>query len=190
MNILIDLLPETVNIDGIDYEINTNFRTSILYSLLIEDDSLPKDIKINQVINLYYPIPPSNREEAFKKIIWFYRCGRENEKYKGSSKSSNKRILSYEDDAEYIYSAFMSQYGIDLQDIENLHWWKFKSLLDSLNEDNKISKIMGYRSVDLNKIKDKEQRDFYKEKQKFYSLDNKLSEEDERLLEEWNKRLM
>ena len=82
----------------------------------------------------------------------------------------------------------MSQYNIDLQDIEQLHWWKFKALLEGLKEDNKLSKIIEYRSVDLSKIKDKEQRKFYKDMQKQYSL-KKENEEDLKLLEEWNKKL-
>ena len=42
--------------------------------------------------------------------------------------------------------------------------------------------------MDLSKIKDKEQRKFYKDMQKQYSL-NKENKEDLKLLEEWNKKL-
>ena len=37
MNLLIDLLPTTVDIEGIEYEINSDFRTSILFELLMQD---------------------------------------------------------------------------------------------------------------------------------------------------------
>ena len=82
----------------------------------------------------------------------------------------------------------MSQYRIDLQDVEHLHWWKFKALLEGLKDDNKLSKILEYRSVDLSKIQDKEQRKFYKEMQDKYSLD-KVNDEDLKVLEEWNEKL-
>ena len=187
MNILIDLLPTRVEIDGKEYEINSNFRTSLLFSILMENKDIPSNLKIRQALKLYYPVIPKNTEKSIEKIIWFYTRGKE---YKTTtSKGNNIKILDYEEDADLIYSAFMSQYGIDLQDIEYLHWWKFKALFEGLKEDNKLSKIMEYRSIDLNSIKDKEQRKFYKEKKKIYSLENNYSKEELKELEEWNKKL-
>ena len=37
MNLLIDLVPNTVNIDGEEYKINSDFRYSILFELLMQD---------------------------------------------------------------------------------------------------------------------------------------------------------
>ena len=189
MNILIDLLPSSVKIDSTEYEINSDFRTSVLFSLLMEDDNLSEEEKVLQALNLYYPVVPDNSEEAIEQIKWFYSCGKlDNPIGNKKAKANSKKVFDFEVDANYIYSAFMSQYRIDLQDIEELHWWKFKALLEGLKEDNTLSKIIEYRSVDLSKIKDKEQRKFYKDMQKQYSL-KKENEEDLKLLEEWNKKL-
>ena len=189
MNILIDLLPSSVKIDGTEYEINSDFRTSVLFSLLMEDDNLSEEEKVLQALNLYYPVVPNNLEKVIEQIKWFYSCGKlDNPIGNKKVRASSKKVFDFEVDANYIYSAFMSQYRIDLQVIEELHWWKFKALLEGLKEDNKLSKIIEYRSVDLSKIKDKEQRKFYKDMQKQYSL-NKESKEDLKLLEEWNKKL-
>jgi len=43
---------------------------------------------------------------------------------------------------------------------------KFKAL----KEDNEIVKIMGYRAVDLGKIKDKEQKAYYKKMKDLYKI--------------------
>ena len=189
MNILIDLLPSSVKINGAEYDINSDFRTSVLFSLLMEDDSLNEEEKVLQALNLYYPVVPDNLEEAIEQIKWFYSCGKlDNPIGNKKARASSKKVFDFEVDANYIYSAFMSQYNIDLQDIGQLHWWKFKALLEGLKEDNKLSKIIEYSSMDLSKIKDKEQRKFYKDMQKQYSL-KKENEEDLKLLEEWNKKL-
>ena len=189
MNILIDLLPSSVEIDDTEYEINTDFRISVLFSLLMEDDELTEEQKVLQALSLYYPVIPTDIGKAIEQIKWFYSCGK-SDKPIGSKKgkTNSKKVFDFEADANYIYSAFMSQYRIDLQDIGQLHWWKFKALLEGLKEDNKLSKIIEYRSVDLSKIKDKEQRKFYKDMQKQYSL-KKENVEDLKLLEEWNKKL-
>lgn len=187
MNILIDLLPTKVEIDSKEYEINSNFRTSLLFSLLMEDDDVGEEQKIIQALNLYYPTIPADINKAIEKIIWFYKCGKEDKKA-SSNRNSTEKVLDYNVDADYIYSAFMSQYNIDLQDIEYLHWWKFRALFDSLDENNRLSKIIQYRSMDLSKIKDKEQKKFYKNMKKLYKI-NTISEEEKAKLEKWNNLL-
>ncbi|WP_461206928.1 bacteriophage Gp15 family protein [Clostridium sp. DL1XJH146] len=169
MNILIDLVPTFINIDGKEYEINSDFRTSILFELLMQDNDLPDENKIMQALELYYPITPENVNEAVEQMLWFYRCGKDIISSKGNGKSSIN-IYNFDYDDDYIYSAFVDQYRIDLQDIEYLHWWKFKAMFKALKEDNEIVKIMGYRSIDLSKIKDKEQKEHYKKMKELYKI--------------------
>ena len=97
-----------------------------------------------------------------------------------SSKGSygrNKQIYSYVFDNDLIYSAFKNQYNIDLEEIDYLHWWKFKAMFNGLKADNKIVEIMGYRSIELSEIKDKEMRKHYKKLQQIYKLPDMRTEE-------------
>lgn len=182
MNILIDVVPTTVNIEDEDYEINSDFRTSILFELLMQDDDLDDKDKIIQALELYYPTMPSNLNDAVEKMLWFYRGGKNEIETKNTRKGNNKstQIYSYDYDDDYIYSAYLDQYGIDLQDIEYLHWWKFKAMFKALKEDNMIVKIMGYRSMDISKIKDKEQKEYYTKMKKLYEIP-KLKNEIEKI---------
>lgn len=178
MNILIDLLPSSVEIEGTEYEIRSDFRTSVLFSLLMEDNDISDNIKFDLALDLYYPVIPNNKDKAIDKIIWFYSLGKEKNEISETTKTS-KKVFDYEVDAPYIYSAFMSDYKIDLQDIEYLHWWKFKSLLEGLKDTNRLNEIIKYRSVDVNKLKDKEEKKFYKKMQKLYAINsNKVTKED------------
>ena len=52
MNILIDYLPTKFEIDGKEYEINYDFRTSILFCLLMNDPELTEEEKILQGLQL------------------------------------------------------------------------------------------------------------------------------------------
>ena len=72
----------------------------------------------------------------------------------------------------------MQQYGIDLQDIEYLHWWKFKALFNGLAENTQFVKIMGYRAMDISKIKDKKEKKRYRELQRLYALPDMRTEEE------------
>ena len=113
-NIILDVLPETVEIDGVEYQINSDFRISILFELLMQDDEVGKRQKLMSGLRLYYPVVPQNLTEAVDKMIWFYRCGREAEEDRpGKSGGRAKQVYSFQYDDDYIYAAFLEQYGID-----------------------------------------------------------------------------
>ena len=184
MNILVDKLPTEYK----GLKIETNFRSFILFELLMQDNDLSSEEKINLALNLFFHNQEFKSVDEIKKalngILWIYTLGKSEEKEDKSKKQvrekKQKAIYSYEHDANLIYSAFLSQYGIDLNDIDYLHWWKFKSLFEGLNDENKICEIMGYRAVDLSKIEDKKQREHYQKlKNKFALPDNRSVEEKE-----------
>lgn len=170
-NLLLDKMPQYTN-SGL--KLRTDFRESIKFELLMQDSNLDVRTKVIQALKLYYYdiSKIENIKEAIEDILWFYACGRKKQKVdeNKSEEKNNKQIYSYEFDDEYIYSAFMEQYKIDLNSIKYLHWWKFKALLNSLNENTQFVKIMGYRSIDLAKIKDKDMKANYEKLKKQYSL--------------------
>lgn len=170
MNMLLNTLPRIVFIDGRKYTINSDFRISIKFELLMQNKDLSKNEKLIKALKLYYPMIPKNINMAIEKIIYFYKAGKEDKEVKGIGNKVNNIIYSFEYDDDYIYSAFLSQYGIDLNSIKYLHWWKFKALFKSLNNSNEIVKIMEYRAIDLNQIKDKEQKEFYRKMKKIYEI--------------------
>lgn len=182
MNMLIDLLPSEVKIDGVEYEIYSDFRTSILFELLMQDNEIDDKEKISLALELYYPIIPKNIDIAIEQLLWFYRCGKDIKTSNKSGKGKSSQIYSYDYDDEYIYSAFLDQYNVDLQDTVNLHWWKFKAMFKSLKEDNEIVKIMSYRSMDLSKIKDKEQKAHYKQMKELYKIPANISKNEKEKL--------
>lgn len=191
MNMLIDILPQTVEIDGQEYEVNSDFRISILFELMMQDSEVDNKKKIKQALKLYYPKIPKDINKAIDSILWFYRCGKNIDKLnKGAGRGKLTRIYSFEYDDDYIYSAFLDQYKIDLQDIDYLHWWKFKAMFKSLKKDNEIVKIMRYRSMDLSTIEDKKQRFFYKQMKDVYKIPLSIDKEEEEKINLIEKTLM
>lgn len=182
MNILIDKLPNEYK----GLKIDTNFRSFILFELLMQDNKIFINKKIEIALNLFYKNIDFKNQYEIKKaidgILWFYTLGKNEEKkdkkIKEKPTKKQKAIYSYEYDANLIYSAFLSQYKLDLNEIDYLHWWKFKSLFEGLNDENRICEIMGYRSIDLSKIKDENQREHYRKLKMKYALPDNRSEEE------------
>ena len=181
MNILVDELDAIVKEKIGNIKINTDFRISILFELLMQDNTVSKKEKILQSLQLYYPDLDKIKDfdKAIQDMLWFYRCGKELADSKENNiVERNKQIYSYEFDDDKIYSAFMEQYNIDLQDIKYLHWWKFKALFNALSENTQFVKIMGYRAMNVNEIKDKKMKKQYRKLQKMYALPDMRTEEE------------
>ena len=181
MSLIIDTVPETVLLEDKEYAINTDFRISILFELLMQDKEIDLESKTKEIFNLYYPdeIPDELKKEALSEAFLFFKGGKtaeESRETKGSGSTQGK-IYSYEDDDIYIYAAFKAQYGIDLQD-EDLHWWKFKALFSSLNEDCKISKVMSYRATAITSEMSKAEQKFYRRMKDLYALPDTRTEEE------------
>lgn len=180
INILLDALPQTTR-NGL--RLRTDFRESIKFELLMQEKNINEQDKIALALQLYYYdlSKITDIKEAINEILYFYAGQQKNNDIeKKKSKEDNKQIYSYEFDAEYIYSAFMQQYGIDLNSIKYLHWWKFKALMNNLSDNTQFVKIMGYRSINLAEIKDKNMKKQYKRLKEIYALpDMRTSEEKE-----------
>lgn len=192
MSILLGKLPESLEIQGESYDLNTDFRTWIRFESLFtksQDDGY--DAFANACILCFrktdekpFKLPPSYTD-TLKGLLAFY-CGKSLDEYEelavkkadGSmNNEKSQRIYDFEFDSDYIYAAFMQQYGIDLCQTD-MHWWKFKALFAGLTDGTKIADIMQVRAVDLSKIKDKEQKARYIKLKDLYSLPDLRSEEE------------
>lgn len=169
MSLLTEVAPQSVMIEGQEYEIDADFRNCIRFEQLMFDPDIQDDLRGILALNLFYPEIPQNVQAAFEHILRLYSAAQGQEQRKASGNSQQKRIYSFEHDSEYIFAAFMADYRIDLNEIEFLHWWKFRALFAGLKPDNLICKIMEYRAADLSKLKG-EERKFYQKMQKQYAL--------------------
>jgi len=139
VNILVNALPQSVEIDGTEYELNTDYRASLFTILAFEDSELTQSEKVSLMLdNLFFEIP-SDLLAAVKKAQWFLNAGRENKD------DGSRRLYSFEKDANLIFAAYQQTHGIDLQSAK-MHWWKFLALFMDLGADTAFCSLVGLRS--------------------------------------------
>lgn len=172
---LFNPLPDSVEIGGRSYRINTDYRYGIKAESILTDPDRTNAQKVKDVIELYFnEIPDFMKyaDETVKAVIWFY-TGKEY--VKESSKTTENdgkkepRHFSFEHDSGLIYAAFLQQYGVDLSSA-NMHWWKFKSMFNALSEDTQFAKVIHIRAVEITSKMSREQKDYYKKMKKLYAL--------------------
>lgn len=128
MNILVDTLPESVEIGGKNVPIETDFKTCLCVILACEDPTLTPREKQEITLTNLYPSRPPQTQEAMLQAKWFMDCGKDGDAKEGKRQP---RVYSFSQDAEMIYAGFRQIHGIDLATAE-LHWWQFVALFMAL----------------------------------------------------------
>lgn len=166
-------LPRSIKVKNTKYKVKTDFRTWINVESILTDDNIPANYKIfvmANILDLFY-----GNEKIFKEpmdavidgILSFWRMFKEpsNQRHIGGNSDT---AYDYEEDFDLICAAFKQQYDINLRR-EQMHWFEYKSLFDGFTKETQFIKIVGYRTVDINKIP-KEQRKEYRRLKELYSI--------------------
>lgn len=173
--------PKFITYKGVKIPINWNFRIGIEFQKLLYEDIDDKE-KFIKFLELYFNALPriDDPELLTNEVLKFYRCGKESveiEEY-DEYEPRPQQAYSFEDDWPYIQAAFLQQYQVDLNTVEDLHWWQFKGMLESLNDTTQFKKILGYRLMKISKNMSSEQKAYYKEMKEIYKLPDRRTEEE------------
>ncbi len=112
MNILTDVLPTQVLIDGQLYDLNTDFKTAIRIIQDFEDEELTVYEKNYLMIGGFILSSPKIPDEAVRLALRFLDGGGNTGRRR---ENAPLRLYSFSKDANRIYAAFRQTHGIDLQ---------------------------------------------------------------------------
>ena len=167
MNLLTTTLPDTVTVDGREYAIHTDFRDWIRFCEMLLDEELTK-VEKAYISMMLFKEQPEDIAKAVKALTNFYLMANSEEEQEDLVEEVEEEhteeievtpepVYDWTVDSAYIIGAFQKTYGIDLMNIEYMHWWRFKALFTSVIEFD-LEERIGYRALDTSKIKDKDER--------------------------------
>lgn len=162
MNFFYETFPDTVSIHGEDIAIITDFREYIRLLDMLKCDELNAYQK-KLILKEYFLDEITIDDDAIDALTEFVVMDldsqdKDPDEDDSEHTGSKKNLISYEIDYPFILSGFLRDYGIDLESVDYLHWWKFRMLFDGLSEDTEIKQRIMYRGIDLSDIKDKDER--------------------------------
>ena len=140
MNILVDRLPRTLEVDGQEYRIDADFRTCLRIILAFEDAELAGVEKSMVFFDNLFIDKPRDVRAALEKGTWFLNGGKTQE-----DEANGPRVFSWKKDANLIYAAFQQTHGIDLEAVGFMHWWKFMALFMDLGAETAFCSLVGLR---------------------------------------------
>lgn len=168
MSLLTRRLPRHVEIRGGRWPIDPDFRLMVeLETASTSPAGLPAE-RLGDLLERFYPqgLPP-DPEKAVDSMLWFYRCGKEDER-EGGGTASHARLYDFEQDGEALYTSFLQAFRIDLT-VDSVHWWQFRRLMFGLPADTPFAQRLHYRTADTSSM-GKEQKKYYAKMKRLFAV--------------------
>lgn len=164
---LTDTFPSAVRVNGEVYPVNTDFRVGLKIMQAYEDPQLTGFEKQAILCGLLFLNIPDDIEAASRAAVKFLDCGRVQDE-----PTERGRVYSFTRDADYIYSAFLQTYGVDLRDPDtHMHWWKWCAMFGDLSPDTTFETMRSFRDRHRMGKLTKEERRVWAENRAILDLD-------------------
>lgn len=179
-------LPRTLEVNGKEYAIRTDYRDCLTILSSFADRNLTNEDRVYITLRILYkePLPQEDLIEAYNKAVWFLNCGDVSENHPTSAP-----IYSWEQDEQLIFSAVNKVAGKEIRNLEYMHFWSFIGLFNEIGEGS-FSTVLSIRNKKRkNQPLEKWEKDFYREHKSMIDLEIQLTEEEKAEQEEVDKLL-
>lgn len=166
-------LPESAEIGGTVYELNTDYRDVLEIIQYLNDPDRPDYLRWRIAVALFYEgeIPPEHQQEAMEYLASFIACGEVDTK-------PGPQLMDWEQDAKAVIADVNKVAGKEIRALPYLHWWTFISYFQAIGE-GQLSTIVSIRDkLRRGKKLEKWEKDFYRENKARVDLKKKYSAEE------------
>ena len=175
---MIGYLPKSLEVDGKEYEINSDFRIALIIFEAYNDFELSEYDKSDVCLKCLFKEVPDNQREALKKAMWFLDGGD-----MPKSEQSPKKIMDWEYDQSIIFPAVNKVAGCETRTTDYMHWWTFLGLFNEIGE-GLYSQVMNIRVKKVNGKKlEKWEQEFYRKHKALIDIKEKLTPEEQEELD-------
>lgn len=165
---MIGLLPTALEVGGLNYKINPDFRNILTIFEAFGDTSLTDREKAYICFKRLYTDKVSIRhiEEAVRKAYWFCDGGD-----MPKSKPDEIRTIDWKHDEQIIFPAVSKTIGVaDVRELLYLHWWSFLGCFGEIGEGLFSTVLSIRRKKSKGKKLEKYEQDFFKQNKELVVL--------------------
>lgn len=178
-------LPQSVEVQGAEYEIRSDYRAVLDICIALSDPDLSDQDRAQVALEIFYPgfsdMPSQHYQEALKQCFWFINGG-ENE----TSETKSPRLVSWEQDFRLIAAPVNRVLGKEIRSLPYLHWWSFLAAYYEIGGDCTFAQVVGIRSKLARHQKlDKSEREWLRRNHKLVDFKRKYTSDEEALLQQW-----
>lgn len=185
-------LQTTVEIDGRDFEIRTDFRAVLEIIGAMNDPDLTEAERAACAVQMFYPNwnEIQDFEAALRECFLFVDGGEKD----GAAKKPSPRVIDWETDYEYIIAAVNRVLGYEARAVPydaetnagGVHWWTFLAAYMEIGPDCVMSQIVNIRGkLARGKKLEKHEREWYAKNRDIVDIKTKITEGDIEFFKKW-----
>lgn len=177
---MIGLLPTSLEVNGVDYKINSDYRVALLILSAFNDNELNEYEVLRVVIECLYvdEIPQDDIEEAYNKAVWFLDCGDT-----VSKPHNSKPVYDWEQDEQMIFSSINKVAGKEVRAVDYMHFWTFVGLFNEIGDGMFASVVNIRQKRNKGKKLDKSEQEFYKQNREIITLKKRYTRQEQEILD-------
>lgn len=181
---MIYTLPTSVDVNGHEYGVRSDFRAILDILEAIGDVELDDQQRAAVALEIFYPefvsMPSEDYKEAVAACMRFINCGQAEKHGKTSLK-----LVDWPQDFPIIVSPVNRVMGQEVRALPYLHWWTFVGSFQEIG-DCLFAQIVSIRQkLAKGKTLDKGEKDFYRNNRDLVDFKQKYTEHEERTIRRW-----
>lgn len=181
---MIGLLPKSLEINGTEYRIRSDFRVALLIFEALNDSELNDYEKIRVCLECLYEEIPEDTENAYKKAVWFLDGGDI-----PKSKPLRRKTFDWKQDESLIFSAVNKSAGFETRSADYIHWWTFLGYFSEIGE-GLFSQVLNIRTKKAKGKKlEKWELEFFNEHRELIEIKQVYSAEEQAEIDRLNALL-
>lgn len=179
-------LPTSVEIDGEDWAINSDYRAVLDICTALADVELNEQERAIVTLQIFYPdfddMNPKDYNEAIAKCMEFINLG----KAPKPEEQNSPKMIDWEQDFQLMVAPINTVAGKEIRALDYLHWWTFISYYNEINGDSTFAQVVQLRSkMAKGKKLEKSDLEFYRANRDLVDFKNKYTPEDNAVIDEW-----
>ena len=172
-------LPKTVEIDGKNYKIRSDYRAILDIISALEDPELTDQEKGIVCLEIFYEKVPDNVKEALEKCFDFISLGKKED---GKHKP---KLVDWDQDFDMIIAPINRVAGREIRNDDYLHWWTFIGLYNEIG-DCLFAQVVGIRDKKARHKKlDDAEKEFARRNADLINIKTHYTDAENALLEAW-----
>lgn len=186
---MIGVLPASLDIGGLTYPIETDYRNILVFLAACNDPDFTAAEKLEILMKRLYrdgygQIPQEHMEDAILQAKWFVDCGQEDD-----DKKPAKKMMDWEQDEPILFPAINKVAGMETRAAPHIHWWTFSGYFMEI-EEGTFSTVLGIRQKkSKGKKLEKWEQEFYRNNRKLCDIRKRYTDEEQAERNYWIQRL-
>lgn len=179
-------LPTSVDINGREWEIESDYRAVLDICIALSDPELNDTERAIVVLTIFYPdfdnMDTADYQEAMNQCMEFVNAGNK----PSSGGRRQPKLIDWEQDFKLMVGPINNVAGKEIRALDYLHWWTFISYYNEIDGDSTFGQVVQIRDkIARGNLKEKQDKDFYMRNRDIVDFKNKYTPEDEKIIDEW-----